>query len=160
MPRAIDGIDELRTLIGQQLGVSKWVDVDQKTIDLFADVTHDHNWVHVDPVRAADTPFGKTIAHGYYSMALIGGLLEDAIAVGNLRLGLNYGVEKARFPAPVPVDSRCRLVVNLTDLKDSSTDDGVNVYYRCTVEIESQERPACAADIIVRYYPKLDVTPR
>jgi acyl dehydratase len=155
MTRRIDGIDELRTLVGQRLGESYWVELDQPTIDLFADVTHDHNWVHVDPVRAADSPFHTTIAHGFHSLALIGGLIQDVFLVDRLRLGLNYGVQKARFPNAVPVGSRVRLAVTLTDVVDSRTDDGADVFYHCEVEIEGQSKPACAADIIFRYFPEL-----
>jgi acyl dehydratase len=155
MTRIINGIDELRTLVGQPLGESYWVDVDQPTIDGFADLTHDHNWVHVDRRRAAESPFGQTIAHGYYSLALIGGLIQDVFRIDHIRLGLNYGVQKARLPNAVPVNSRVRLAVTLTDVVDSRTDDGADVFYHCEIEIEGQTKPACAADIIFRYFPEI-----
>lgn len=151
----IDGISELKTMVGQRLGESSWVTIDQPLIDSFADNTWDHNWIHVSPEKAKASPFGATIAHGYHSLALIGGLIQQVFLIDSVRMGLNYGVNKARFPQAVPVDSRVRLTVDLTDVAEAA-DGAADVFYHCVIEIESFPKPACAADIIFRYYPEID----
>lgn len=153
--REIDGIPELKTLAGQRLGESPWILIDQDIINLFGDATHDHNFIHVDPVKAAQTPFGGTIAHGYHSVALIGGLLQQTLQINKLRMALNYGIEKARFPQAVPAGSKVRLVVDLVQVVDSKSDDSVDCYYHVTTEVDGFAKPACVADIIFRYYPEL-----
>lgn len=154
--RKIAGIPELKNLVGQRIGESPWIVIDQDVINLFADATHDHNFIHVDPVKAAETPFAGTIGHGYHSLALIGGLIQQAFHLDKVRMGLNYGIEKARFPQAVPVGSKVRLVVELTKIVDSDTDDGADCYYHMTTEVDGFTKPACAADVIFRYYPELE----
>lgn len=149
----IDGISKLKTLVGECLGESPWVTVDQPLIDSFADNTWDHNWIHVSPEKAKDSPFGGTIAHGYHSMALIGGLIQEIFLIDNVRMGLNYGINKARFPQAVPVGSRVRLIVDLSDVAEAS-DGAADVFYHCVIEIDGFSKPACAADIVFRYYPE------
>ncbi|MGH9824299.1 MAG: MaoC family dehydratase, partial [Blastocatellia bacterium] len=108
-PRAINGIEELRSLIGQEVAVSDWVEMTQDRINNFADVTGDHQWIHVDEERAKDSPFGRTIAHGFLTLSLISHFSSEAVKVeGNFRMGVNYGLNKLRFPAPVPSGSRIR----------------------------------------------------
>ncbi len=136
---------------GQHLGYSDWLEIDQKRIDLFADATGDHQWIHVDPERAAEGPFGKTIAHGYLSLSLVNLFLPQIMKVDNVSMGVNYGCEKVRFPAPVPVGSRVRgggEVISVEQVKG-----GVQIVVRITVEIDGGDRPACVIDTISRFYP-------
>ncbi len=107
-PQVFTSAPELRAAVGQELGVSDWLEVDQKRIDLFADATGDHQWIHVDPERAAEGPFGSTIAHGYLTLSLLPALVPQILRVEGVRMGVNYGTDKVRFPAPVPVGSRLR----------------------------------------------------
>ncbi len=136
---------------GKHLGYSGWLEIDQKRIDLFAEATGDHQWIHVDPERAASGPFGKTIAHGYLSLSLANLFLPQIMKVDNVSMGVNYGCEKVRFPAPVPVGSHLRgggEVLSVEEVKG-----GVQIVVRITVEIEGSERPACVIDTISRFYP-------
>ncbi|WP_116364812.1 MaoC family dehydratase [Parahaliea mediterranea] len=136
---------------GTQLGHSEWVEVTQERINQFADATGDHQWIHVDPVKAADGPFGKTIAHGYLTLSLANLFLPEVLQVENFSMGVNYGCEKVRFPAPVPVGSRLRgagEVVSAEEVKG-----GVQVVVRMTIEVEGGERPACVVDTISRFFP-------
>lgn len=136
---------------GTQLGHSEWVEITQQRIDQFADATGDHQWIHVDPVRAADGPFGKTIAHGYLTLSLANLFLPEVLTVENVSMGVNYGCEKVRFPAPVPVGSRLRgagEVISAEEVKG-----GVQVVVRMTIEVEGGERPACVVDTISRFFP-------
>ena len=136
---------------GMQLGVTDWLTVNQQRIDQFADATGDHQWIHVDPVRAASGPYGKCIAHGYLTLALVNLFLPQLMRVDNVSMGVNYGVDKVRFPAPVPVDSRIRgrgEIVAVEEVKGA-----VQVIVRVSVEIEGSDRPACVADTISRFFP-------
>ncbi|MFN2167760.1 MAG: MaoC family dehydratase [Anaerolineae bacterium] len=136
---------------GRHLGHSPWLEVTQERIDQFADATGDHQWIHVDPVRAAGGPFGKTIAHGYLTLSLANLFLPQVLQVESFSMGVNYGCEKVRFPAPVPVGSRLRgagEVVRAEEVKG-----GVQVVVRMTIEIEGGERPACVVDTISRFFP-------
>lgn len=153
--RHINGIPELKTLVGQRLGESRWLTIDQQLIDSFADDTCDHNWIHVSPDKAERTPFGGTIAHGFHSMALIGGLIQEIFLIDHIRMGLNYGVNKARFPQAVRVNSQVRLSVDLSDVT-AAAEDAVDAHYHCLIEIADLAKPACVADIIFRYYPEID----
>jgi acyl dehydratase len=137
--------------VGQHLGYSDWLEIDQQRIDLFADATGDHQWIHVDPVRAAEGPFGRTIAHGYLTLSLANLFLPEIMRVDNVSMGVNYGCEKVRFPAPVPVGSRVRgggEVISAEEVKG-----GVQVVVRMTIEVEGSERPACVVDTISRFFP-------
>ena len=137
--------------VGQHLGYSDWLQIDQERINLFADATGDHQWIHVDPERAAQGPFGKTIAHGYLTLSLANLFLPQIMQVNNVSMGVNYGCEKVRFPAPVPVGSRVRgggEVISAEEVKG-----GVQVVVRMTIEVESGDRPACVIDTISRFFP-------
>ncbi|GAB3168356.1 MULTISPECIES: MaoC family dehydratase [Streptomyces] len=149
--RHIDGLDGLRSLVGERIGESAWVTIDQAAINAFADLSYDHNWVHTDPERAASSPFGSTIAHGGHSLAIIGGLLQQIFRVDRTRLILAYGFEKVRFPEAVPSGSKLRLVVDLAELREP-TADAVDAVWRCVVEGDGFARPACVADMLMRYY--------
>ena len=142
---------DLLAAVGQHLGHSDWLEIDQQRIDLFADATGDHQWIHVDPERAREGPFGATIAHGYLTLSLANLFLPQIMEVQSVSMGVNYGCDKVRFPAPVPVGSRVRgggEVISAGEMKG-----GVQVVVRITVEIEGSERPACVIDTISRFFP-------
>ena len=145
----IDGVDGLRAAAGDHLGHSDWLEVTQARIDLFADATGDHQWIHVDPARAAAGPFGAPIAHGYLTLSLISHFVPQVLEVKGIAMGINYGINKARFPAPVRVGSRLRAGVELVTVEDVA--GGVQATSRVTVEIEGNEKPACVAEIVSRY---------
>ncbi len=137
--------------VGQDLGTTDWLSITQERINTFADATGDHQWIHVDPVRAKDGPFGGTIAHGYLTLSLANLFLPQLVAYEGLKLGVNYGCEKVRFPAPVPVGARVRghgEVVAAEAVKG----DGVQVTVRISVQIEGSDKPGCVVDTISRLY--------
>ncbi len=142
---------ELKDKIGEQLGKSEWLDITQERINLFADATGDHQWIHVDPEMAKQGPFGACIAHGYLTLSLVSMFLPQIIQVGGIRMGINYGTDKVRFPAPVPVGSKVRGSAELVKVDDVK--DGVQATVRVTIEIEGKDKPACVVDTISRYYP-------
>jgi acyl dehydratase len=137
--------------VGRKLGPSDWLLVKQDRIDLFARATGDHQWIHVDPERARDGPFGTTIAHGYLTFSLINMFLPELFEARNMKMGVNYGADKLRFPAPVPVGSRVRAVGELAKAAPIG-DDAVQTTCRIAIEVEGGDKPACVADIIGRYY--------
>jgi acyl dehydratase len=147
--RTFQGVEELRAAVGEDLGTSSWITVDQKRIDLFADATDDHQWIHVDPERAKGGPFGGTVAHGFLTVALIPAFGWDTFAVEGVSMTVNYGMNKVRFPAPVPVGSRVRGHSKLLDVTD--VNGGVQATIGGTVEIEDQPKPACVAEVVLRY---------
>ncbi|MEV7321061.1 MaoC family dehydratase [Streptomyces sp. NPDC093970] len=149
-PRIFTSPDELRTAVGEQLGHTDWVEIDQKRIDLFAEATGDHQWIHVDPERAAAGPFGTTIAHGYLTLSLLPLFGPQLIEVEGVKMGVNYGTEKVRFPAPVPVGSRLRATATITGVTDVT--GGVQVSVAFTVEREGGDKPVCVAESVSRYY--------
>lgn len=143
---------DLKNAIGKQLGVSDWLEIDQQRIDKFADATGDHQWIHVDPARAKNGPFGATIAHGYLTQSLVNYFLPQIVEVHGISMGVNYGANRIRFPAPVRVGSRIRGSAELLGVEETK-DGGVQATIRVTVEIEGSERPGCVIDTISRYYP-------
>ena len=143
---------ELKGSVGKQLGVSEWLEIDQARIDTFADATGDHQWIHVDPERAKDGAFGSTIAHGYLTLSLVNKFLPEIIDVRGISMGVNYGSDRLRFPAPVPVGSRIRGSAELIKVEDVKG-NAVQSTVRVTVEIEGSDRPACIIDTISRYLP-------
>lgn len=142
----------LKDAVGQALGSSDWLTIDQERINLFADATGDHQWIHVDPERAKDGPFGKCIAHGYLTLSLVNLFLPQIVDVQGISMGVNYGCGKVRFPSPVPVGSRVRGTGELVDVEEVK--GGVQATIRVTVEIEGSDRPACVVDTISRYFPE------
>lgn len=141
--------EALLNAAGADLGVTEWLEITQERVNQFADATGDHQWIHVDPERAAKGPFGGCIAHGYLTLSLVNLFLPQLIEVQNLQMGVNYGCDKVRFPAPVPVGSRIRgrgEVVQVEQIKQS-----VQATIRVTVEIEGSDRPGCVIDTISRY---------
>ena len=144
---------ELLGAVGKHLGHSEWMEVSQERIQLFADATDDHQWIHVDPARAKQGPFGAPIAHGYLTLSLVNRFLPEIVEVRGISMGVNYGADRIRFPAPVKVGSRIRGGAELIEVENTK-DGGVQAKIRVTVEIEGGERPACVVDTISRYYPK------
>jgi acyl dehydratase len=142
--------EELRAAPGREAGPTDWITVDQSRIDAFAAATDDHQWIHVDPARAAAGPFGSTIAHGYLTLSLVNLFLPDLVRVENAKMGVNYGTEKVRFPAAVKVDARIRGRAQVLEATD--VPGGVQIVVRVTIEIEGGDRPACVADTISRFY--------
>ncbi|MFE5615921.1 MaoC family dehydratase [Streptomyces sp. NPDC056470] len=149
-PRIFTSAEELRAAVGEPLGHSDWLEIEQKRIDLFADATGDHQWIHVDPEQAASGPFGKTIAHGYLTLSLLPTLVPQIMRVEGMKMGLNYGTNKVRFPSPVPVGSRLRAGAVLTEVTDAG--GGVQVTATVTVEREGGDKPVCVAESVSRYY--------
>ena len=147
----INGIDELKSKVGEELGVSDWYDVTQERINAFAEATEDHQWIHVDPERAKSGPFGGTIAHGYLTMSLAPAFLQEVWQVNGMKMGLNYGINKLRFPSPVPVGSKVRADVTLASV-DEVGGGGFQATLGVTVEIEGQDKPGCVAEVVYRYY--------
>lgn len=155
MPRIFETPADLEQAVGSQLGHSDWLEITQDRIDRFADATGDHQWIHVDPERAKHGPFGACIAHGYLTQSLVNYFLPQIVEVRGISMGVNYGADRLRFPAPVPVGSRVRGSGEL--LRVEPTKDGaVQAVIRVTVEIEGGERPGCVIDTISRYYPAED----
>ena len=144
---------DLKSAVGQHLGYSEWLEITQDRINTFADATGDHQWIHVDPERAAKGPFGACIAHGYLTLSLVNMFLPQIVVVKEISMGVNYGADKLRFPAPVPVGSRIRGGGELLKAEDVKG-GGVQTTVRVTVEIEGSDRPACVIDTISRFYPK------
>ena len=142
--------DDLLTLAGTDLGTTDWVEVDQGRIDLFADATGDHQWIHVDVERAtAESPFGGPIAHGYLTLSLVNMFLPQLLTVQRFSAGLNIGLDRVRFPAPVPAGSRIRGRGEV--LTAEAAKGGVQVVVRISVEVEGSDRPACVADTVSRF---------
>jgi acyl dehydratase len=142
-------VADLAALAGQEVGTSDWVVVTQASIDQFAQATGDAQWIHVDPARAADGPFGTTVAHGFLTLSLLSQLFAAAIAFGDVRMSLNYGFDRVRFPSPVPVGSRLRAVCMLK--KYEAIADGAQVTLSVTIEREGSTKPACVADWLTRH---------
>ena len=144
--RTFDNVADFSAAIGEDLGTSDWHTVTQDQINLFADATGDHQWIHVDPEKAAKGPFGTTIAHGYLTLSLLPVLLEQTYAVDNIVMGMNYGANKVRFPAPVPVDSRVRASAKLLEAKPIAI--GTQFVIQATVEREGAEKPVLIAEVV------------
>jgi acyl dehydratase len=148
--RTIRGLDELRAAEGEVLGTSGWHEVTQEDIDTFADVTGDHQWIHVDPERAKDTPFGGTIAHGYYTLSLAPKLTDEIFSMDGFAFAVNYGLNRVRFPAPVPVNSKVRATAKVAKLED--VPGGAQMTLELTFEREGGEKPVCVAQSLARVY--------
>jgi acyl dehydratase len=143
---------DLLGLIGTDLGTSSWLELPQSDINLFADATHDHQWIHVDVERAKTGPFGGPIAHGYLTLSLFIPLWSQILVIDRLGLAVNYGLNKVRFPAPVPAGSRLRLHATLADAQEVA-DGGVQATVDAIMQIEGSSKPACIAQMVHRYYP-------
>jgi len=153
--RTFENLKALKACVGEEVGVSPWVEIDQERIDLFARATGDHNWIHVDPERAANGPFGKTIAHGFLTLSLLPLLVNEALTVNETKLGLNYGMNKVRFPQPVKVGSRLRGRIKLLamdDVEPIEGNPGYQITYQVTIESDEGGKPACIAENVQRKY--------
>jgi acyl dehydratase len=144
--RVFDTVEDFRAAQGQLLGVGDWLPITQERIDAFADVTEDWQWIHVDPAKAADGPYGATIAHGYLTLSLIPLLARRIFRVDGARMALNYGLNKLRFAQPVTAGSRIRAVATLVSVEDVPA--GVQAVVRYSIEIEGQDKPACVAETL------------
>ena len=143
-------LTDLAGLAGQHLGYSSWHDITQDEVSRFAALTDDEQWIHVDPERAADGPFGATVAHGFHTLARFTSLLGELLAVDGVETTLNYGVNRVRFPAPARVGSRLRMGLEVSSVEQAG--DGIQVVYNATFEVEGQPKPVCVAEVIYRYY--------
>ena len=142
--------NDLYELVDVELPFTEWVTVEQDRIDQFADATGDHQWIHVDPQRAAAGPYGKPIAHGYLSLSLLGPLFADVLEIVGATLVVNYGLEKVRFPAPLPVGSKVRLASTI--ISADAVIGGVQIVVRAALEAEGESKPICVADAVFRYF--------
>jgi len=153
--REFNSIEELQPLVGQEVAVSDWITIDQERIDRFADATSDHQWIHVDPERAKTGPFGTTVAHGFLTLSLLPCLTHQAIALNNTKLAINYGLDRVRFPAPVPVGSRLRgrfKLQKIEILKPLRGMPGAQLVWEVTIEREGSSKPVCVAESVSRRY--------
>ncbi|QEC46643.1 MaoC family dehydratase [Baekduia soli] len=146
----INGLEELKSRVGEELGVSDWFEVTQESVDAFAETTGDHQWIHVDPERAKDTPFGGTIAHGLYTLSLGPRFSYALFEIRGAAFGLNYGYDRVRFPAPLPIGSRVRMRATLSAAVE--VPGGVQFTVTQTFEREGGDKPVCVADAVARYY--------
>jgi acyl dehydratase len=149
MTTIAEGVQALRDLQGEHLGWTEWHRIDQKQVDLFAEATGDYQWIHVDPERAANGPFGGAIAHGYLTLSLVPVLMGDLLKVEGMTFGVNYGCNKVRFPSPVMVGSNLRMGAQVSSVEDVS--GGVQVTYTVTLETEGSTKPSCVAEVVYRY---------
>jgi len=149
--RVFESLAELKPLVGEEIAVSDWVKVTQQRINQFAEATGDHQWIHVDPQRAAAGPFGATIAHGFLTLSMMPMFAENAIEFRNVRMSVNYGLNRVRFTSPVPVDSELRARFRLVAVDDIA-DNGVQVTTEVTIERKGSDRPVCVAESIARRY--------
>jgi acyl dehydratase len=147
----VNGLDEIKALAGKDLGHSDWLEITQERVDTFADATDDHQWIHVDAEKAAQGPFGGTIAHGYLTLSLVIPLFGALLDIRGTAMSINYGLEKVRFPAPVRVGSRIRLGAKVASVEDVPG-NGVQMLCDFTVEIEGSDKPACVARTVYRHY--------
>jgi acyl dehydratase len=143
--------EDFQDLVGTEIGVSDWMEITQERVDAFADATDDHQWIHVDQERAAASPFGGTIAHGFLTLSLTVALTSQVeLEAGSPIMAINYGLEKVRFPAPVPVGSRIRARVDLVSVTD--VEGGIQLNRQVTIEVEGTEKPAMVAETVSRLY--------
>ena len=150
--REFASLNQMRALAGQEVALTDWVDVTQKRVDLFADATDDHQWIHVDPERCkTESPFGGPIAHGFLTLSMLSSLFENAIRMADATMVVNYGLNKVRFPAPVPVGSRIRARLTLQKVED--IEGGAQLEWSVVVEREGGSKPVCVAEMLMRRYP-------
>ena len=150
-PRVVQGLEELKSLVGHSLGASGWSVVTQERVQSFADATGDHQWIHCDPERAQrESPYGVTVAHGFFTLSLCSSLSEQIYSVEGLKLVLNYGLNRVRFPGPVKVGSRVRMTLDLLNLKEQQ--GAFQATFKNVFEVEGEEKPVCVAETVVRMF--------
>lgn len=152
MTTTANGLDDLKALAGAELDPSPWREITQERVDTFADAADDHQWIHNDPERAKDGPFGGAIAHGYLTMSLLIPMYSEVLEINGLSMNVNYGLDKVRFPAPVPVGAKIRLLTKVDSVEEIAGGKGVEVRLAFTIEIEGEDKPACVAQAIYRHY--------
>jgi acyl dehydratase len=146
----LKGVDDVKSRVGQELGVSDWLEVTQEAIDQFADATGDHQFIHVDVEKAKQTPFGGTIAHGYFTLSLAPRFAYEMYTIENVAFALNYGANRVRFPAPLKVGSRVRMRAVLSAVED--VPGGVQLMTTCTFEVKGGDKPVCVAETLTRIF--------
>ena len=149
--RVFENLDEYAAAVGEELGVSDWFELDQNRVNQFADATGDHQWIHIDAEKAANGPFGATIAHGYLTMSLAAKFMPEIIEVRGIAMGVNYGTEKTRFPSPVTVGSKLSATGTVVSVEEAS--GGIKMILRIVMQAEGAEKPACIVDAISVYFP-------
>ncbi|TDC40312.1 MaoC family dehydratase [Micromonospora sp. KC213] len=152
MSITVNGLEELKAQAGADLGHTGWLEVTQQRVNTFADATDDHQWIHVDPAKARTGPFGGTIAHGYLTLSLLIPLFSQLLVMNGIGMAVNYGLNKVRFPSPVPVGAKIRLKGRLASVEDVKG-GGVEVLADFAVEVDGSDKPACVAQAVYRYYP-------
>ncbi|MET7876240.1 MaoC family dehydratase [Micromonospora profundi] len=152
--RVFTSLDELATAVGESIGPGPWQPIEQSRVDLFADATDDHQWIHVDPARAASGPFGGTIAHGYLTLSLLPTLAGQLYRVEGIAMGVNYGLNRVRFPAPLRVGASVRATATIADV--SPVSGGVQLVATVAVETDGGGKPVCVAETISRLYPRTE----
>ncbi len=150
MTTHVESIEAFKALVGTHLGYSEYKTVTQEQVNLFADATGDHQWIHVDPERAKQSPFGGPIAHGYLTLSLIPVLMGQVVKVDGVKMGVNYGTNKVRFPSPVPVGSEIRLGAAVAEVEEIA--GGLQVALDVTIEVKGAPKPSCVAQVVFRYY--------
>ncbi len=149
--REIASLAELKSLIGEEVAVSDWVQINQERVNLFAEATGDRQWIHLDAERCRkESPFGGTIAHGFLTLSLLPMLMDSAVVMSDVKMGVNYGLNKVRFPSPVPVGSRVRGRMTLLRVED--IEGGAQVTWQVTMERDGSDKPVCVAELIARRY--------
>ncbi|QDZ27546.1 MaoC family dehydratase [Noviherbaspirillum sp. UKPF54] len=149
--RKISSVEELKSLVGQEVAVTDWVAISRERVNMFAEATGDHQWIHTDVERSRkESPYGGTIAHGFLTLSLLPMLMESAVSIPSSKMGVNYGLNKVRFPAPVPVGSKVRARMTLQEVED--IEGGVQVIWKVTIEREGGDKPVCVAESISRRY--------
>jgi acyl dehydratase len=151
-PLEFENFSAFKLMLGKKLPIGNWYTITQEMITDFANATLDKQWIHIDEERAAkDSPFKTTVAHGFMSVAMISRLLEEVFTIKSVKMGLNYGLNKVRFPNPVPVNSALRMLTSVKEIEDLDN-NGIKVTFSCTIEIKGQEKPACVAEFIAALY--------
>ena len=150
MTTTVESLEEFHSLVGQQIGYSEWQTITQERVNIFADATDDHQWIHVDPEAAKKGPFGGPIAHGYLTLSLGPVLLNRILVVNGMTYGINYGANKVRFPSPVPVGSELRMGVTVASAEEVG--GGVQVVFDLVFELKDAPKPACVAQVVYRYF--------
>jgi len=151
MTTRVNGLAEIAALAGRDLGHTDWLEITQDRVNLFAEATNDHQWIHVDVERARSGPFGRPIAHGYLTLSLLIPLFSELLEIRGVRMSLNYGLEKVRFPSPVPVGAKIRLAATVVSVEEVAG-NGVQMLLGCTVEVDGSDKPACVAQGVYRHY--------
>jgi acyl dehydratase len=151
MMRSFANLEAMKAEVGNEVAVSNWVEISQQRIDLFADATGDHQWIHTDTERAqSESPYGCTVAHGFLTLSLLPALLVNALHMVDMKMGLNYGLNKVRFPAPVPVGSRVRARLTIQSIEDIA--GGAQIVWGVVIEREGGDKPVCVAEFVMRRY--------